>query len=67
MIISSGIMDFLKTKDVAEKVYQGIIEEQEEVYIPYWHQLAFRVLHMLPARISDVLSLEIGNFDIIFR
>lgn len=52
-----GLLDFLKVKDVADKSYEGIMHEREEIYIPFYQQIAFRILHTIPAKISDPIAL----------
>jgi len=55
------MIDFLKASTVANNIYQGIMSEKEEVYLPFYQQIVFRVILMLPTWISDPLNLWLSN------
>jgi len=56
-----GMIDFLKAKSVAKSIYQGIMTEKEEVYLPFYQQIVFKILLMLPTWISDPLNLWLSK------
>jgi len=56
-----GLIDFLKTKSVARSVYKGIMKEKDEVYLPFYQQILFRVILMLPTWLSDPLNLWLSK------
>lgn len=45
-------------------ILEGIIHEDEEIYFPFYHQIAFRILFTLPTRLTDHISLFLSSkFD----
>jgi len=56
-----GLLNFLKTKQVSQKIYDAIIYEKDELYLPFYHQIAFRIILMLPSWISDFLVLWLSK------